>query len=86
MLAHFAICIPRYLVEVNVGLEIVLNTCLTMIVLIGFFIKLIYFFNELLIIIHAYLLNNSKLAFDAIAKIYFVTKYIYFNFLVEFIF
>ncbi len=74
LLAYFTICIPRYLIEVNVGLEIMPNCCPTMIEFCVFFSRLMYFFNSVSTITYACLSDNPKLVLGAIAEMYFAIE------------
>ena len=71
---HFAVCISRYFVEVNVGVEVMPNSCPTVIALFVFFGRLLHFFYTVLTIAHAGFSNHPKLVLGAIVKMYFVTE------------
>ncbi len=74
LLAHFAIGISRYFVEVNVRLEVVPNSYPAMIAFFIFFGRLSHLFYAVLTIAHACFPDNPKLVLGAIAKIYLVTE------------
>lgn len=74
LLAHFTVCISWYFLKVNVELEVVPNSYLTVIALFVFFDGLLHFFYTVLIIAHAGFSNDPKLVLGAIAKMYFVTE------------
>lgn len=78
LLAHLAICIPRYAVGVNVGLEVVPNSCPAIVTFFVFFGRFLYFFYMSCTvwtrIAYACFLNNSKLVFSDITKMYLVTE------------
>ena len=74
LLAHFAIFISRYFVEINVKLEVVPNSCPAMIAFFVFFGRLLQFIYVVLTIAHACFPNNPKLVLGAIAETYLIAK------------
>ncbi len=74
LLTHLPIGIPGDLIEVNVRLEIMPNSCPTVIAFLVFFTRLMYFFNVVLTITNACLPNNPKLILGTVAKMYLITE------------
>ena len=74
LLTHFAIYISRYFVEVNTSLEVMSTRYPTVIAFFFFFSGLLHFFYTVLTIENVEFLNNPKLVFGAITKMYVVTK------------